>query len=71
MSRKWVNLADLSSARKPDRGDHRPDNVNSERPQLPRVRGGYSRDREPDRADDRDEQDQSDRDDGQEDVDRA
>lgn len=71
MTRKWINLADLAAAGKPDRRYYNGDSVDRKRPQLPRIGVGDSRDREPDRADNRNEQDEADREDDQENVDRS
>lgn len=71
MTAKWINLADLAAAGKPDRRDYHGDGVDRKRPKLPRVGRADRDDRQPDRADDRDEKDQPDRDDDHEDVDRA
>lgn len=74
MGRKWVNLADLSAARKPDyRTDYERtiDNKHNKGRIRDRVGRFDDRPREDERADNRDEKDEADREDDEEDVDRA
>lgn len=71
---KWVKLADLSAARKPDHWDDyqntidRKHNKGRDRDRVGRFR---DRPREDERADNRDEQNEADGDERDEDVDRA
>lgn len=55
--------------RKPDRGRDDKDGVNRQRPQPPRVRGEDREGGKVNRAHDRQQEDEADREDGEEDVD--
>jgi len=69
--RKWKKLGDLQlTRRQPDRRQDDDEGVDRHRPKPKWIRPIQSYDREPDRADHRDEQRQPDREDDREDVDR-
>ena len=68
--RRWINLGDLSAARKPDRWDDRGYGVDRQRGDAPRIRRLDDGERQNDRPDDRDEQCETNSENDGEDVDR-
>ena len=70
MTRKWVNLAELSAARKPDERDDHDHRISRKDRNPPRVGRAYAHPSERERADDREQEDDPDRQDDREDVER-
>lgn len=65
---EWNEALTALAGRQPDRWDDGHKRVNRERPETVRVRIPLGGDREPDRADDRDKEDDADREHDEQDV---